>query len=189
MIKLKPYRQYSEHDVINGLFSYDAVAGVPVSAGTIVKITNNYKDGSGNISNFSDLSFIDNTVSSLFSTVGKVSKVENWDDAIRPIGILLKTVAEFDENGTPLIYEPRMAAERDLVLPHQAVPILTRGVVLINEIDTNDHTGPGLGGLPDPGDAVYVGDNGSFATDGYVVIGHFLSSVDAEGYALVKFNF
>lgn len=186
MPKLRPYRQYSEHDVVNGLFSYQGT--VPVHAGTIVKITNNYKDGNGEISDFSELSPIDNTVSSLFSCIGRVTKTVNFDDTPKPIGLLLKGVMEFDENGIPLIYEPRKAAERDVVLPHQAVPILTKGIVLINDIDTANHTGAG-GGLPSPGDAAYIGDDGAFATDGLVVVGQFLSSVDADGYCLVRFDF
>lgn len=180
MPKLRPYRQYSEHDVINGLFSYSGSA--PVNAGTIVKITANYKEESGNISDFSDLSTIDNTVSSLFSCIGSVTKVVNYDDIPKPIGILLKTVMEFDENGIPLIHEPRKAAERDVVLPHQAVPILTRGMVLINDIDIS-------AGEPEPGDAVYVGNNGVFATDGAIVVGKFLSTLDADDYCLISFDF
>lgn len=180
MPTLRPYRQYSEHDVINGLFSYDGA--VPVHAGTIVKITSNYKSTSGEISNFSELSEVDNTVSSLFSCVGKVTKTVNFDDTPKPIGILLKNVMEFDENGIPLIHEPRKAAERDVVLPHQAVPILTKGIVLINDIDVSS-------GNPDPGDALYVGNNGAFATDGDVAVGQFLSSLDSDGYCLIRFDF
>lgn len=185
MPKLKPYRQYSEYNVINGLFSYNG--SVPVDAGTIVKITNNYKDSDGNISDFIELSTVDNTISSLFSCIGAVTKTVNFDDTPRPIGILLKDVREFDENGNPLIYDPRAAAERNIVLPHQAVPILTNGIILVNGIDTSNHTG--AGGQPSPGDAAYVGDDGAFATDGLIAVGQFLSSIDDDGYCLIRFSF
>ena len=186
MPKLRPYRQYSEHDVINGLFSYAGT--VPLEAGAIVKISSNFKNSDNTISDFTELSPIDNTISSLFSCVGSVTKTVNFDDTPKPIGITLKKIAEVDENGYPLIYEPRKAAERDVILPHQAVPILTKGIVLINDIDVADHTGAG-GGNPSPGDAAYVGDDGRFATDGLVVVGQFLSSLDADGYCLVRFDF
>jgi hypothetical protein len=185
MPKLKPYRQYSEYDVVNGLFSYSG--SVPVNAGTIVKITNNYRDYNGNISEYLELSDVENTMSALFSCVGSVEKTVNFDDTPRPIGILLKDVKSFDENGTPLIFEPRAAAERDIVLPHQAVPILTKGIILINDIDVSNHTGGG--GSPAPGDAVYVGNNGSFATDGVIAVGQFLSTTDDDGYCLIRFSF
>ena len=185
---LKPFRDYSEHDVLN-LFSY--AGDVPIdgiSAGTVVYIVSDYKQSDGNISNFSDLSSVDNTVSSLFSTVGKVSAVTNYDDLPAPIGITLKDIKEIDENGTPLIYEPRMCAERNIVLPHQAVPVLTKGVVLIGDIDKTDRVNGGLTVDPVGGDPVYVGDNGRVATDGEIVIGKFLSSPDVDGFALILLN-
>ena len=202
MPKLKPYRQYSETDVINGLFSLKTVAPLdePINAGTIVRISRNYKDKDGNISGFQDLAatVADGAISSLFTCVGQVEVVESSADIAKPIGITLKTVAEYDENGIPLKFEPRSAAERDFILPHQAVPILTRGIVLINGFDMNekDPLGNNTGALVPPGDvsagdAVYFGDNGSFGVDGIagLSVGQFLSEIDSEGYALVKFNF
>ena len=50
---LKPFRDYSEHDVLN-LFSYAGVVPIDgISAGTVVYIANDYKQSDGNISNFS----------------------------------------------------------------------------------------------------------------------------------------
>jgi hypothetical protein len=182
MPKLAPFRDYSEHDVIN-LFSY--AGDVPVEDGILVKVVSNYKNNENTL-NFDNLSNIDGTISSLFSPIGKVSKVINYDDAPGPIGILLKSVRELDENGNPLIFEPRMLAERNAVLPNQSVPVLTKGVILINDIDTDDR-GNG-GGDPNPGDAAYVGDDGKIATDGLILIGKFLSAIDAQGYCLVRLN-
>ena len=47
-----------------------------------------------------------------------------------PLGMLLYDVREDDENGEKLIFNPRKAAENDYVISGQAVPILTRGIVL-----------------------------------------------------------
>lgn len=186
MTNLKPFRDYSEHDVVN-LFSF--AGSVPIEPGSLVKVVSNYKDANGEISKFADLSNVGGAISASFGTFGQVDIVQNYNDVPAPIGILLKGVRAVDENGTPLIFEPRMAAERNVVLPHQAVPILTRGVVLINNIDTSDIDGDGLdGGLPQAGDALYVGNNGRLATEGLVKVGICLSSIDSEGYCLVKLN-
>jgi hypothetical protein len=104
------------------------------------------------------------------------------------IGILLKDVLEFDENGKKLIFDSRKAAEMDAIIVNvQAVPILTKGIVLINAIDT-------YFGNIDFGDSAYLGNNGCLAT-GFnenfptPVVGRFLSKQDENGYALVKVNF
>jgi len=184
MPNLKPFRDFSQHDVIN-LFAYDGTA----TAGTLVKINTNWKDVYGEGLSLSNLSNIGNTFSSSFVPVGKVSKTTSYTDA--PLGILLKNVIETDENGTPLIWEPQLLAERDAVLPQQAVPILTKGIVLINDIDATNTAAPGSGGYPTIGAAAYVGIDGRIATDGIVRIGTFLSEVteeSANGYCLVRLN-
>jgi hypothetical protein len=63
----------------------------------------------------------------------------------------------------------------------QAAPILTRGLVLVNDIDIT-------GGAPDAGDAAYASTNGRFGTTGVIVVGRFLSKQDENGYALVKLS-
>lgn len=182
MPNLKPFRDFSQHDVIN-LFAYDGTA----TAGTLVKINTNWKDIYGEGLSLSNLSNVGNTMSSSFVPVGKVSKTTSYTD--KPLGILLKNVLEVDENGTPLIWEPQLLAERDAVLPQQAVPVLTKGIVLINHIDTTNN-GSG-GGYPTIGAAAYAGIDGRVATDGVVRIGTFLSEVTettANGYCLLRLN-
>jgi len=46
------------------------------------------------------------------------------------LGLTLLDVRELDENGEKLIFNPRKAAEMNVVISGQAVPVLTRGVVL-----------------------------------------------------------
>lgn len=183
MPNLKPFRDFSQHDVIN-LFAYDGTA----TAGTLVKIDTNWKDIYGEGLSLSNLSTVGNTMSSSFVPVGKVSKTTSYTD--KPLGVLLKNVLEVDENGTPLVWEPQLLAERDAVLPQQAVPVLTKGLILVNDIDTTSNS-PGGGGYPVIGAAAYVGTNGRVATDGVVRIGTFLSTVTEEtasGYCLVRLN-
>jgi hypothetical protein len=191
MPNLRPFRDYSEHDVIN-IFSCTTSA----TKGTLVKPVRSWKDSSGTelssagplkLGSSSAGASYSNVVANLFDIVGTVSPVVNYDDAPAPLGIILNTVAEYDENGERLINNPRKAIEMGIVLPNvQAVPILTKGLVYINDIDTTNRFSGG--GNPDIGDFAYVGDSGKIATDGTVVVGKFLSKIDENGYCLVKLN-
>ena len=69
---------------------------------------------------------------------------------------------------------------------YHSVPILTRGLILINDIEIDNKTGGG--GNPDIGDVAYVGNDGKIATDGVISIGTFLSPKDENGYCLVKIS-
>jgi hypothetical protein len=184
MGKLKPFRDYSEHEVIN-LFSFQG--SYPTSAGTIVKIIKDNNTTPNSVTDISELSNYDNTTSPLFSTIGSVGIVANYNDTPVPLGILLKDVREYDENGERLIYNPRKAAELDCILPHQAVPVLRRGIIHVNGVETIDR-GTG-GGNPSAGITAYVGDNGNLATDGLIPVGRFLSGFDQDGYVLVAIDF
>jgi hypothetical protein len=185
---LKPYRQYSETSVINGLFAFTNATSA--ESGTIVRISSNYKNLDGeNIDILSDLSNLNNIISAVIGPVGRVERTNFFDDPYRPIGIILKSIASEDENGNLLAYNPRKAAEMDVILPNiQSVPILTSGIIFTNNIDTANHT-PAGGGDPNPGDTAYAGDSGSFATDGIIAVGQFLSTKDSDGYALIRIQF
>jgi hypothetical protein len=191
MPDLLPFRDYSEHDVIN-LYSCDIVA----NKGVLVKPIRSPQDSGGSDSSTagplklgSDRSggSFTNSINNLFDIVGQVTPVVNYNDAPSPIGVLLLSVKEVDENGEKLIFNPRKAAEMNVVLPKiNAVPILTKGIIRVNDIDTTNRGGGG--GNPDIGDFAYVGDSGKIGTDGVVVIGKFLSKKDENGYCLVKLS-
>lgn len=184
-----PFRDYSEHEVLN-FFACTQVA----TKGSLVRPVRSWKaDGTSdkktagplNLGPSSPGATYFNTVTHNFELVGQVSVTVNHDDTPAPIGILLKDVREFDENGEKLIYNSRKAAEMDVIIKDiQAAPILTRGLVLINDIDETNRGGGG--GVPNIGDAAYAGSNGRIATDGILVIGKFLSRKDENGYVLVK---
>jgi hypothetical protein len=191
MPNLLPFRDYSEHEVLN-FFSCTDIA----NKGTLVKPKRSYKStgsvdnstaGPLNLGTSSPGAAYPNTVTQNFELVGQVEIVADYDDLPTAMGILLKDIREFDENGEKLIFDTRKAAEMDVIMKDiQAVPILTRGLILVNDIDTTNRGGGG--GNPDVGDAAYVGSNGSIGTDGIVVIGKFLSRLDENGYALVKIS-
>jgi hypothetical protein len=186
---LKPFRDYSEHDVIN-LFACDSIA----TKGTLVKPIRSLKDNNGsdsssagplNMTSNGAGKKYNNIINDMFEINGKVTPVVNYNDTPKPIGILLNDVKELDENGRKLLYDRRKMEEMGAVLKdYHSVPILTRGLILINDIDITNRTGGG--GNPDIGDAAYVGNGGKIGTDGTIVIGTFLSPKDENGYCLIK---
>jgi hypothetical protein len=191
MPNLLPFRDYSEHEVLN-IFACNAVA----NKGTLVKPLRSWKSigatdqstaGPLDLGTSAPGAIYPNTVTQNFELVGQVEPLVNYNDVPTAIGILLKDVREIDENGEKLIFNSRKAAEMDVIIKDvQMAPILTRGLILVNDIDTTNR-GAG-GGNPDIGDAAYVGNAGSIGTDGLIVVGRFLSRLDENGYALVKIN-
>ena len=150
-ITLKPFRQYDEHDVIN-MFAYDVdatvTAGVQALAGTIVTTTSGgWKAGEDihDITSSQPNAAVNNnsygnTLSLRYNLLSEVvAFAGTTDDGLtvaQPLGMLLHDVRTLDENGEDLRYNPRKADEMQVVVPGQAVPIVTRGIFLLH--DSND---------------------------------------------------
>ena len=182
MAKLLPFRDYDEHDVIN-LFAFD-YAGTDVTKGALVKI----KSSAGwNVSQELDQSnsmigfTLDNVVSDRYAVSARVNLAGSGDN---PLGMLLYDVAETDENGEKLIYNPRKAAEMQTTVSGQAVPILTKGLVLVSGVD----------GTVTEGGLAYCGtgsaDGSITATSGgsKKKIGRFLGTTGANGEVLLHLD-
>ena len=145
-ITLKPFRQYDEHDVIN-MFTYDVDAtvtsGVQASAGTIVGLTSGGWKAGEDIHDLSatqpnaavNNNSYGNTLSLRYNLLAEVvAFAGTTDDGLtvpQPLGMLLHDVRTLDENGEDLRYNPRKADEMQVVVPGQAVPIVTRGIFLL----------------------------------------------------------
>lgn len=172
---LKPFRDYDEHDVVN-LFT---VSGSSVDKGTVVAVQGNgvnLKDATS----IDNLSNVGNSVSAQFNVPWSVAPAASGATASSILGVLLKDVRTFDENGEKLIFKPRKAAEMDVIISGQAAPILTRGIVLVS----------GINGSPTYGSGAAVADAGDgslkvvpFASK---TVGKFLGPKNDEGYALLK---
>lgn len=152
---LHQFRQYDENDVIN-LFTFD---GTTVDAGKLVRLdTTQALLGVGEedhveLGNPAGATY-NNVVSSQFSVKAKFD-LAGAGVANLPIGMTLVAMAEVDENGEKLLYNPRKAVEMGVVIPGQAVPLLTRGIVLYRS------TAAGwTGGTVDPGAPLYAQANG-----------------------------
>ena len=135
-LRLYPFRQYSDVDVIN-MFASDTVDATPStngngSAGVFVKVS------AGNL----DLDPIQYTATDITNTLGKsdypflgaaqypaVPLKFTAATAGEPVlGMTLNQTLATDENGERLLYNPVKRAELQAVLTGQAVPVATRGV-------------------------------------------------------------
>jgi hypothetical protein len=181
--KLLPFRQVHENDVVN-LFAYD---GDTAQRGLVVKLdtAKGWK-----LSDDFGLTSINNsyanTVSDRYDVKARVDTCTSGDAAF---GMLMYDVAEVDENGEKLIWHPRKAHEMQVSVSGQAVPVLTKGVVLINipTADLNTVT-------PNAGTEAYAGDAGAViahtsAPASLLRIGTFLGPRDTNGEILVKLDF
>ena len=184
--KLRAFRDYSEHDVIN-LFSHIDSA---VDNGIVVKVNTatNWWTTAGWINNDGDDTSVGmlgsvgaavtNTVSERY---GVTARVANCGLTDVPIGMTLHEIAENDENGEKLIYNPRKAAEMQVAVSGQAVPLVTEGLFLYNVGYAADTAIVGYNAR--------VGANGVIVTGGAGhVVGRWLGNVDADGNALLQLN-
>ncbi len=129
MATIRPFRDYDEHEVIN-LFAFDGGLG---NKGTFVTAVGNGFDLSKEAA-FGNDSFIDGTVSARFNVASKVTAAPSGTVPAKVLGMMLKDVRSVDENGYPLKFEPRKAAERDVIISGEAVPVVKRGLFLYSGV-------------------------------------------------------
>ena len=188
--RLKPFRDYSEHDVIN-LFAFGDPA-VTLGTTDVIYAGSAVKVRSG-LQNTDELSFIgnvgagyNNTVSQRYGVSAEVEYTDGGADEAA-LGITLYDVREYDENGEKLAFNPRKQAELQASLTGQAVPIATRGVFLM--ATGAWASSPGVVFNQD----VFATGNGQITTLGAKAtnnrIGRTLGNPDADGSVLVKFDF
>ncbi len=166
---LRPFRDYSEHDVIN-LYAFSGT--IPATKGTMVYVERGWTSSD-------ELQFLGdagsdyaNTVSDRYGVFGQVGAASN--STTNPIGMLLYDVKETDENGEKLLFNPRHAAEMEVALSGQAVPVVTRGTFL--------YSGSTLAAQsPSAGQSLYVDANGQLTTGvGSKLVGKTLGGVDSS---------
>lgn len=138
-LRILPFRQYDENDVIN-LYSLDETIPADPSAdgvnaaGVVVKITAGVM-GDGVIS-LEDNTYLGKKYSAPVgqnkypSNPLKVKAADNASDSA--LGITLRQTLSHDENGEKLLYYRLKADELQAVLPGETVPVLTKGVVTLS---------------------------------------------------------
>jgi hypothetical protein len=157
---LRPYRDYSEHDVVN-LFAFDGAQdanGVIATAGTVVKVAgngfqpvadSNLGGGTGflgtipvDLGGTLSIPGLSNVVSNRYVLTAKVQAANSGS---APLGITLMSTQELDENGEKLVFNPRKAAEKGVVISGQGVPVLTRGIIVYSGTEISNSASVGAG--------------------------------------------
>ena len=203
--RILPYRDYSEHDVVNlfalnvsgktlssfvsnGTGDFDSGVVVSVSAGALpgevselrASTPDNLRDYLGASLDGAHIGF-NGYPANTGMTVAPAAA------GGRGLGITLRETLAFDENGEKLLYYKQKLDEAQAVLPGQTVPVLTRGLVLL--------AASAIDGAPSVGDDLEVktggklGKQGSGATVGSVIaIGEESDDSSAKKY-LCKVSF
>jgi hypothetical protein len=188
-MNLKPYRIYGEEEVINGLFALNATSG---DKGSFVTIQST---GWVNGVDFKDvaLTSFPNVVSNWRVLKSEVGLAASGATRTSILGVMLRDVRDTNFLGVKYLWDATRKAEREVVLSGEAVPILTRGIILVSGM----YSGVGAAGIPVSGSMNLVGQGavacdtiaGCWKIQAYAAAtscGKFLGSTDADNYALFK---
>jgi hypothetical protein len=135
-LRILPFRQYSDHDVVN-LYSVvdadvlDSTTGSGAGdAGVFVKVQDGNFDNDP-VTYATDTYLGDSSYPFLGTTAmyPKVNlKITGSTSGEIPLGLTLFQTAKNDENGEKLLYNPTKQTELQAMLPGQAVPVATKGI-------------------------------------------------------------
>jgi hypothetical protein len=139
-LRLLPFRQYNEHDVVN-LFTLDdnceldsTTGDGAGSNGVFVKISSGdfnqdtVKYTSNNYLGNTDYPFIGGDMYPV-----NPLKVRPANSGEIPLGLTLNQTAKTDENGEKLLYNATKREELQAVLIGQTVPVATKGVFTLSK--------------------------------------------------------
>jgi len=140
-LRILPFRQYSEHDVVNlySVIDSDVCASTTPSdsaigdAGVFVKVSaGNFDDDPISYTSNSYLGKTDYPFVGTQEMYPQVNlKITGSTSGDIPLGLTLYQTAKNDENGEKLLYHPQKAVELQALLLGQAVPVLTKGIVTL----------------------------------------------------------
>ena len=137
MATLRPFRDYDEKDVIN-LYAlnhdYSTITSwdTRVAHGRLVKLSNEGWKNDHEIDMIGHAGDMHIT-GTVHQRYGVKAKVDLAGAGEAPLGMTLYHVAKLDENGEQLKFNPRKASELEAVIEGQPVPIVTRGLFLIED--------------------------------------------------------
>ena len=187
--RLKPFRDYDEHDVVN-LFAFNDAA-VPLTsttvvyAGSLVKVRTGWSNTDETKVHGDAGATYNNVVSQRYGVTAEVEYCNGGSET--PLGITLYDVRENDENGEQLKFNPQKAAELQVSISGQAVPIATKGVFLVGANAWVGGAAVVSAGLT-AGAAVYVSGDGQFTPTKAenTKVGKLLGGGDADDNVLIK---
>jgi len=164
--RILPYRDYSEHDVVNlfslstsgvtdGFQSWTEVRSGKWDSGVVVKVSAGAtlpgdlpgglsKDASDELRQYLGASPTSAHIGyNAYPYNGMTVEPADANDVA--LGITLRETLAYDENGEKLLYYKQKLDEAQAVLPGQTVPVLTRGLVLLSAsaFATYDHDSDG----------------------------------------------
>jgi hypothetical protein len=160
--RILPYRDYSEHDVVNlfalnvsgktlssfvsgGTGDFDSGVVVSVSAGALPGEVSELRASTpDNLRDYLGASFDGAHIGFNGYPANTGMTVAPAAAGGRGLGITLRETLAFDENGEKLLYYKQKLDEAQAVLPGQTVPVLTRGLVLL-AASAIDGTAPSVG--------------------------------------------
>jgi len=180
-MNLKPFRDYSEHEVVN-FFSLNSASGDKGSAVSLVPTTGTKTAAAWDVN--SSLSISNGSFSFRSANPRKIRLSTVADTSSQVLGVMVYDVREFDENGQKLIFQPGYKrAEMCVVTSGESVPVVSRGILEI----------AGFSGVAGAGVGAYVGLGGDIAASATSsglgpLVGKFLSTSGADGYALIKIS-
>jgi hypothetical protein len=191
--RILPYRDYSEHDVVNmfslstsgvtdGFQSWTEAGSGKWDSGVVVKVSagatlpGDLPSGLSEHASGEELrKYLGASQTSAhigynaYPYNGMTVEPAGASDVA--LGITLRETLAYDENGEKLLYYKQKLDEAQAVLPGQTVPVLTRGLVLLSAsaFDAYDHDGDG-GTTPEitnisVGAKIYVGPSGTLTTE------------------------
>jgi len=186
--RILPYRDYSEHDVVNlfalnvsgktlssfvsgGTGEFDSGVVVSVSAGALPGEVSELRASTpDNLRDYLGASFDGAHIGFNGYPANTGMTVAPAAAGGRGLGITLRETLAFDENGEKLLYYKQKLDEAQAVLPGQTVPVLTRGLVLL--------AASAISGTPSVGDDLEVNSGGKLGTQ---ASGSVVGSVIAIG--------
>ena len=139
-LRILPFRQYSDHDVVNLYSVLDGEVNDATTdsgqgdAGLFVKVASGNFDADPityqTNAYLGDSSFPFLGTTEMYPEVNL--KITGAVEGDRPLGLTLYQTAKNDENGEKLLYHPQKQEEKQAMLPGQAVPVLTKGIVTLS---------------------------------------------------------
>ena len=184
-LRILPFRQYSDHDVVNmyAVVSADVLTSTTDTgagdAGVFVKVSD------GNFDNdpvtYKTNSYLGKTDYPFVGTTDMYPevnlKITGSTSGEIPLGMTLYQTAKNDENGEKLLYNPQKQEELQAMLPGQAVPVATKGIFTLA---TAAFDGPIATYAPGKGiktSAITAGKlTGALRSEGRHVFGHVLGT-------------
>lgn len=163
-IRLLPFRQYAEEDVVNLFASSAACASVLASdsgdgdAGVFVKVSAG--DFGADPVGYESSPYLGKTD---YPFIGRNQypvvplKVEAATSGDACVGVTLLQTAQADENGEKLLYYPQKKLETQSVLTGEAVPVLGKGIITLDKDSAID-------GNVNPGDYIQLSSNAGKVT-------------------------